>query len=172
MSRPPVVVMGVSGSGKSTVGEALARRLGVPFEDADALHPPANIDKMTAGAPLSDDDRRPWLERVGSWLHDHRDGGVMSCSALKRSYRDRLRSHCDCVRFLHLRGTPEFIGHRVAARTGHFMPAALLQSQFDVLQPLDPDEPGVEIDLGEHQDVDAIVEAFLASAASGDDGDR
>lgn len=172
MSRPPVVVMGVSGSGKSTVGETLARRLGVPFEDADNLHPQANIDKMTRGEPLGDEDRRPWLARVGQWLSDQRDGGVMCCSALKRSYRDQLRVHCEHVRFLHLHGTPELIEHRVTARTGHFMPAELVQSQFDVLQPLGADEPGVEIDLGEHQDVDAIVEAFLASAASGDDGDR
>src|SRR5450755_4442198 len=93
-TRSPVVVMGVSGSGKSTVGAALAQRLRVPFVDADTLHPAANIDKMTAGEPLNDDDRYPWVERVGEWLADHRDGGVVSCSALKRKYRDRLRAQC------------------------------------------------------------------------------
>ena len=93
-----IVVMGVSGSGKSTVGAALAQRLRVPFADADDFHPPANIDKMTAGQPLNDDDRYPWLEAIGEWLAGHcGDGGVMSCSALKRKYRDQLRRHCPDV---------------------------------------------------------------------------
>ena len=90
----PMVVMGVSGSGKSTVGAALAQRLRVPFADADDFHPAANVAKMSAGHPLNDDDRRPWLESIGMWLADHPDGGVMSCSALKRAYRDQLRDHC------------------------------------------------------------------------------
>jgi carbohydrate kinase (thermoresistant glucokinase family) len=153
--------MGVSGSGKSTVGPALARRLAVPFVDADTLHPPANIAKMTAGEPLDDDDRYPWLERVGEWLAGHPDGGVASCSALKRKYRDQLRAHCPRVRFLHLRGSPELIGARLGARSGHFMPAALLRSQFDALQPLGGDEAGVTVDAG--QDVGAIVEAFVGA---------
>ncbi|ORW92999.1 gluconate kinase [Mycobacterium sp. IEC1808] len=157
---PPVVVMGVSGSGKSTVGAALARRLGVPFIDADTLHPPANIAKMTAGEPLDDDDRRPWLERVGKWLAGHRDGAVASCSALKRKYRDQLRAHCPEVEFLHLAGSPELIGGRLAARSGHFMPAALLRSQFDALEPLGPDEPGKTVDAS--QQVEAIVDDFVA----------
>ncbi len=152
--------MGVSGSGKSTVGAALAQRFAVPFVDADTLHPPANIAKMTAGDPLSDDDRYPWLEKVGDWLAGHRDGGVVSCSALKRKYRDQLRAHCPGVEFLHLSGAPELIGRRLAARSGHFMPAALLRSQFDALEPLGVDEGGVTADAG--QDVDAIVEAFVA----------
>lgn len=159
----PVVVMGVSGSGKSTVGVALARCLGVPFVDADALHPPANIAKMSAGEPLTDDDRYPWLERVGQWLADHRNGGVASCSALKRRYRDQLRAHCASVEFLHLTGSPEVIGARLAARHGHFMPAALLRSQLDALEPLGPDEAGVSLDVG--QGVDGIVAAFLAAEA-------
>ncbi|OQZ91036.1 gluconate kinase [Mycobacterium alsense] len=159
-AAPPVVVMGVSGSGKSTVGAALARRLGVPFIDADTLHPPANIAKMAAGEPLTDDDRRPWLDRVGEWLAAHRDGGVVSCSALKRTYRDRLRAHCPPVTFLHLRGSPELIGARLAARLGHFMPAALLRSQFDALEPLGADEDGMTVDAG--RGVDAIVAAFVA----------
>ncbi len=152
--------MGVSGSGKSTVGAALARRLAVPFIDADTLHPPANIAKMTAGEPLDDDDRRPWLERVGEWLADHRDGAVASCSALKRNYRDQLRAHCPEVEFLHLAGSPELIGGRLAARSGHFMPAALLQSQFEALEPLGADEPGKTIDAS--QQVEAIVDDFVA----------
>ncbi|MEE2855048.1 MAG: gluconokinase [Actinomycetota bacterium] len=160
MSEPaPVVVMGVSGSGKSTVGAALARRLRVPFVDADTLHPPANIAKMTAGEPLDDDDRYPWLERVGDWLAAHRDGGVASCSALKRAYRDQLRAHCPGVTFLHLSGSAELIGGRLAARTAHFMPAALLRSQLDTLEPLGPDEAGMILDIG--PDVDAIVDIVV-----------
>ncbi len=157
----PVVVMGVSGSGKSTVGAALARRLKVPFVDADTLHPPANIAKMAAGEPLDDDDRYPWLETVGVWLAGHPGGGVVSCSALKRKYRDQLRAHCPRVEFLHLRGSPELIGGRLATRSGHFMPAALLRSQFDALEPLGPDEAGVTADAG--QGVQEIVDAFAAS---------
>ena len=156
--------MGVSGSGKSTVGAALARRLGVPFVDADTLHPPASIAKMTAGEPLDDKDRYPWLENVGEWLAGHRDGGVVSCSALKRKYRDQLRAHCPRVEFLHLSGSPELIGGRLAARSGHFMPAALLRSQFDTLEPLGVDEAGVTLDAG--QDADAIIDAFLAGSAA------
>lgn len=151
--------MGVSGSGKSTVGAALAQRLRVPFVDADTLHPPANIAKMAAGEPLDDDDRRPWLDAVGEWLAGHRDGGVVSCSALKRKYRDQLREHYPQVVFLHLAGSPALIGGRLAARTGHFMPAALLRSQFDALEPLGADEAGVTVDVG--QPVDAIIDGFL-----------
>jgi carbohydrate kinase (thermoresistant glucokinase family) len=155
--------MGVSGSGKSTVGAALAQRMRVPFVDADRLHPQANIAKMTAGEPLDDDDRYPWLEKVGEWLADHRDGGVASCSALKRKYRDQLRAHCRGVEFLHLIGSPEFIGARLAVRSGHFMPAALLRSQFDALEPLGVDEAGLAEDAD--QDVDAIIDSFLAGLA-------
>jgi len=151
--------MGVSGSGKSTVGAALARRLGVPFADADAFHPPANIAKMAAGTPLADDDRYPCLDAVGQWLAGHDDGGVMSCSALKRRYRDRLRSHCVHIEFLHLTGSPDLIGRRQAGRPGHFMPSSLVESQFETLQPLDPDEHGMAVDVG--QSVEAIVETFL-----------
>jgi len=154
-----IVIMGVSGSGKSTVGAALARRLGVPFADADDFHPAANIAKMAAGKPLTDDDRSPWLEAVGRWLADHQDGGVMSCSALKRGYRDRLRSHCPRIKFFHLTGSPELIAGRQAGRQGHFMPSALEKSQFDTLEPLAPDEDGISLDLG--SSVDSIVERFL-----------
>ena len=166
-----MVVMGVSGSGKSTVGAALAQRLQVPFLDADTLHPAGNVTKMTAGQPLTDDDRYPWLDKVGEWLAEHSDGCVMSCSALKRKYRDQLRAHCANIEFLHLDGTPELIGSRVADRTGHFMPAELLRSQFDDLEPLDFNEHGVVVDLcAAHRDVRAVVDIYLASAtsASGD----
>lgn len=159
----PIVVMGVSGSGKSTVGSALAQRLRVPFVDADTLHPMVNIVKMTAGEPLTDDDRYPWLEKVGQWLAGHRTGGVVSCSALKRQYRDRLRAHCPSVEFLYLHGSPEVVNRRMSARTGHFMPPALLRSQFDTLEPLGADERGVTVDI-EH-DVGTLVEDFLKSSA-------
>ena len=160
----PIVVMGVSGSGKSTVGAALARRLGVPFADADDFHPKANIAKMAAGKPLTDYDRYPWLEAVGQWLADHQDGGVMSCSALKRRYRDRLRLHCPQIEFLHLTGSPELIARRQADRPGHFMPAALVKSQFDTLEPLAPDEHGMAVDVG--STVDRIVERFVTYLSS------
>jgi gluconokinase len=158
----PIVVMGVSGSGKSTVGAALAQRLRVPFADAEDFHPPANIAKMTAGQALNDDDRHPWLDAIGQWLAQRRDsGGVMSCSALKRKYRDQLRRHCPDVEFLHLSGTPEVIGRRQASRPGHFMPASLLASQFETLEPLEPDERGTTIDVD--QDIDAIVETYVGA---------
>jgi len=159
MSRPVLVVMGVSGSGKSTVGAAMAHELGVPFGDADDFHPPANIAKMAAGVPLDDDDRRPWLETIGRWLAANADGGVVSCSALKRAYRDLLRSHAPYVEFLHLDGSPEVIAGRQASRPGHFMPASLLRSQFDTLEPLGPDDAGVVIDVD--QTVDEIVAEYL-----------
>ena len=156
----PIVVMGVSGSGKSTVGAALAQRLRVPFADADDFHPEANVAKMSAGHALNDEDRHPWLDAIGDWLAEHCGaGGVMSCSALKRKYRDQLRKHCPQVRFLHLSGSPEVIGRRQASRPGHFMPASLLASQFDTLEPLEADEHGVVVDVD--QDIDAVVENYL-----------
>jgi len=155
----PIVVMGVSGSGKSTVGAALAQRLRVPFADADDFHPEANIAKMTAGHALDDDDRRPWLDSIGEWLAAHADGGVMSCSALKHAYRDQLREHCPDVDFLHLAGTPEVIGRRQASRPGHFMPASLLASQFETLEPLAADENGVDVNVD--QNIDSIVNEYV-----------
>jgi gluconokinase len=157
----PIVVMGVSGSGKSTVGAALAQRLRVPFADADDFHPEANVEKMTAGIALNDDDRYPWLEIIGDWLSDHEDsGGVMSCSALKRKYRDQLRRHCPTTEFVHLSGSPEVIAKRQASRPGHFMPASLLASQFATLEPLEPDEGGITLDVD--HDIDSIVVSYLA----------
>jgi gluconokinase len=161
--RSPIVVMGVSGSGKSTVGAAVAQRLGVPFADADDFHPPANIAKMKAGIPLDDDDRYPWLEAIGRWLAERcREGGVMSCSALKRKYRDQLRRHCPQTEFVHLSGSPEVIAARQASRPGHFMPASLMASQFATLEPLAPDERGMTLDVT--HDIDSIVESYLAQA--------
>lgn len=160
----PIVVMGVSGSGKSTVGAALAQRLRVPFADADDFHPPENIAKMTAGHPLDDDDRLPWLESIGEWLAAHHDGGVMSCSALKRKYRDQLRRHCADLEFLHLAGSVETIGRRQASRPGHFMPATLLASQFQTLEPLEPDESGVALDID--QSIDSIIESYVNTTDS------
>lgn len=166
----PIVVMGVSGSGKSTVGAALAQRLRVPFGDADDFHPPANIAKMTAGQPLNDDDRYPWLEAIGEWLAEHHDGGVMSCSALKRKYRDQLRRHCPDVEFLHLSGSIDVIARRQASRPGHFMPASLLKSQFDTLEPLGADERGIAIDVD--QNIDGIVNAYVSATRTTEQENR
>ena len=157
----PIVVMGVSGSGKSTVGAALAQRLRVPYADADDFHPPANVEKMSSGEALDDDDRYPWLEAIGEWLATHPGGGVMSCSALKRKYRDQLREHCGEIEFLHLYGSTEALGKRQASRPGHFMPASLLESQFKTLEPLETDERGVTIDV--NQNIDAIVDDYMTA---------
>jgi len=160
-AAPLVVVMGVSGSGKSTVGAALGQRLSVPFADADDFHPAANIAKMAAGHALDDDDRRPWLEAIGEWLAEHdAAGGVISCSALKHAYRDRLRRHAPRAWFVHLSGSREVIARRQAARPGHFMPSSLLDSQFATLEDLGPDEAGVVVDVD--QSVDAIVAQVVA----------
>lgn len=149
MNPMVVVVMGVSGSGKTTVGRALAARLGVPYAEADDFHPAANIDKMSAGVALTDEDRRPWLRAIAAWIGEQAAGGVVTCSALRRSYRDLLRSAAARVWFLHLDGERALIAARIAARTGHFMPPALLDSQFADLEPLDPDEPGLAVDVAE-----------------------
>lgn len=155
-----VVVMGVTGSGKSTVGVALAERMGVPFADADDFHSPANVAKMSVGTPLDDNDRLPWLRAIGEWLGAHRDGGgVATCSALKRAYRDILREGAPDVTFLHLDGDKETVRQRVAARASHFMPESLVQSQYDALEPLQADEHGVVIPLD--LPVDVIVDRFL-----------
>lgn len=157
--------MGVSGSGKSTVGAALAQRMRVPFADADDFHPPANIAKMTAGHALDDGDRYQWLEAIGVWLAECcRTGGVMSCSALKHTYRDQLRRHCPDLEFLHLSGTPEVIARRQSSRPGHFMPASLMVSQFETLEPLGTDELGVAINVD--QSIDEILDTYAAHADS------
>lgn len=144
-----VVVMGVSGSGKTTIGLALAERLGVPYADADDFHPPANIEKMAAGHPLTDGEREPWLAAIAAWItaQSARHGGVVTCSALKRRYRDLLRTAAGRIWFLHLDGSPGLIADRLRSRSGHFMPPALLDSQFADLEPLTPEEPGTVIDV-------------------------
>jgi gluconokinase len=132
----------------------------VPFADADDFHPAANIAKMTAGVALDDTDRHPWLEAIGEWLSEHAEGGgVMSCSALKRKYRDQLRTHAPSVEFLHLHGSREVIARRQASRPGHFMPASLLASQFATLEPLASDEHGQAVEVD--QSIDAIVQAYV-----------
>jgi len=158
---PLVVVMGVSGSGKSTVGAALAQRLRVPFGDADDFHPQANIDKMSAGHALDDEDRRPWLAAIGQWLglRAGTTGGVVTCSALKRAYRDQIREAAPDVVFVHLAGSRDVIARRQASRPGHFMPASLLDSQFATLEPLAADEDGVVLDVS--RSVDELVEDYL-----------
>ncbi|MFE9094738.1 gluconokinase [Streptomyces sp. NPDC007264] len=149
MSTPHVVVvMGVAGTGKTTIGPLLAARLGVPYAEGDDFHPPANVAKMAAGTPLGDEDRRPWLDAIGAWAHGRAGlGGVVSCSALKRSYRDRLRAAAPDLVFVHLAGDRPLIEDRMAHRRGHFMPTALLDSQFATLQPLERDEAGVVVDV-------------------------
>ncbi|WP_189930385.1 gluconokinase [Streptomyces sulfonofaciens] len=143
-----VVVMGVAGTGKTTIGPRLAAALGVPYAEGDDFHPPANIAKMTAGTPLTDDDRWPWLDAIGSWARGRAGrGGVVSSSALKRSYRDRLRAAAPGLVFVHLAGDRRLIEDRMAHREGHFMPTALLDSQFAALQPLEADEAGVTVDV-------------------------
>ncbi|MFD0165359.1 gluconokinase [Streptomyces decoyicus] len=150
MSTPDViVVMGVAGTGKTTIGPMAADRLGVPYAEGDDFHPPANIAKMSAGIPLDDDDRGPWLDAIGAWAHERagHGGGVVSSSALKRAYRDRLRAAAPRIVFLHLTGDRSLIEERMAERKGHFMPTALLDSQFATLEPLGPDEAGVAVDV-------------------------
>ena len=149
MSTPHVVVvMGVAGTGKTTIGPLLAARLGVPYAEGDDFHPQANIAKMSAGTPLDDDDRWPWLDAIGAWAHQRAGlGGVVSCSALKRSYRDRLRAEAPGVVFVHLTGDRALIEDRMTQRQGHFMPTALLDSQFATLQSLGSDEAGVAVDV-------------------------
>ncbi|RAS67119.1 gluconate kinase (SKI family) [Lentzea atacamensis] len=157
-----IVVMGVSGSGKTTTGAELARRLRVPFADADEFHPASNIAKMSAGVPLDDADREPWLAAIARWLAEHTDGGVVTCSALKRAFRDRLRTAAPAAYFVHLAGDSEVVAARVAARAGHFMPVALVASQFAALEPLEPDERGLVLDLD--QPVDVLVDTCLTAA--------
>ncbi|MTE18339.1 gluconokinase [Streptomyces sp. TRM43335] len=151
--------MGVSGSGKTTVGTALAESLGVPYADADDFHPPSNVEKMTSGVPLTDEDRRPWLDAIAAWLRERGGrGGVVTCSALKRRYRDRLREAAPELFFVHLNGSAELIASRMSARKGHFMPPELLKSQIDTLEALEEDEAGAVVPI------DGTVEETVALA--------
>ncbi len=165
MSDQPrhVVVMGVSGVGKTTIATGLADGLGVQYAEGDEFHPQANIDKMSAGTPLTDEDRWPWLKSLADWTADKHAAGettVVTCSALKRSYRDVLRGGAPRTFFAHLAGSEELIRSRIAGRE-HFMPASLLRSQFDTLEPLQPDEAGVELDVA--MTPDEIVRRALAA---------
>ncbi len=146
-AHPHIVVMGVSGCGKSTVGELLAARLELPFLDADSLHPITNVDKMAKGVPLTDEDRRPWLEEIGRRMAQADGGLVVACSALRRSYRELILSQCPTAFFVHLDGSRELLLQRLSEREGHFMPASLLDSQLATLEPLADDEPGTVLSL-------------------------
>ena len=161
---PLAVVCGVSGSGKSTVGALLAERLGVPFVDADDLHPITNLDKMRAGVPLTDDDRWPWLRVVGETFAAASDSGlVIACSALRRSYREAIETHATGVQFVMLDGSRELLAGRLGQREGHFMPATLLDSQLATLEALADDEPGVTVSIeGSPDDIAAAAQVALA----------
>jgi gluconokinase len=144
-----VVVMGVTGVGKTTVGQLLSRRLAVPYAEGDSFHPPANIAKMAAGRALEDEDRYPWLAAIADWIRTNGqagNGGVVSCSALKHHYRDLLREAYPLIWFLHLVADRDLVLSRVSGRNGHFMPASLVDSQIQTLEPLRPGEPGMVID--------------------------
>lgn len=155
-----LLVMGVSGSGKSTVGAMLAAALELPFADADAFHPPENVAKMSAGMALTDADRWPWLDALGAWLAAQQGGGVIACSALKRAYRDRLRAAVPGLRVLHLAGGHGMIAGRQAARENHFMPPSLMASQFATLEAPAPDEAALVLDIT------APPEALIATAVT------
>lgn len=153
-----LVVMGVSGSGKSTIAERLAARLGWRYEDGDGFHPPANVAKMSAGQPLTDEDRWPWLQAIADQIDRLSADGqraVVACSALKRSYRDILVHGRDDIRIVFLNGTQDLIANRLAARKGHFMPPGLLASQFKTLEPPQPAERPVTVSI------DAPIEAIV-----------
>ncbi len=168
-----IVVMGVAGSGKTTVATLLAARLACELADADDFHPQANIAKMAAGTPLQDEDRWPWLDAIAAWIRARAEAGhtaVVTCSALKRAYRDVLRRASPGVVFVHLSGSPELIADRLRNRHGHFMPPALLASQLATLEPLGQDEPGMTVDVAPTPEelADEILAALgLASPAAG-----
>lgn len=156
-----IVVMGVSGAGKSSVGVALADRLGLDFLDADDLHPPANVEKMRAGTALADTDRMPWLDLVGAALADARSPGlVVACSSLRRAYRDRLRAAAPDAVFVALEGDEQLLAERIGGRVGHFMPATLLASQLAAYEAPDADERAVRVDVADG------VDEIAAAAAS------
>ncbi|MDB5655616.1 MAG: carbohydrate kinase, thermoresistant glucokinase family [Tardiphaga sp.] len=157
-----LVVMGVSGSGKSTIAQALAERLGWAFEDGDDFHPAANVAKMSAGRPLTDDDRWPWLRAIAAEIdRSSRNGGriVIACSALKRAYRDVLVHGRDDIRIVYLDGSRELIAERMKSRKGHFMPTGLLDSQFATLQPPGSDENPIVVSID--ASVEAIIDAII-----------
>jgi gluconokinase len=160
--------MGVAGSGKTTIGEELARRLGWTYEDGDRFHPKANVEKMSAGHPLTDEDRWPWLQAIADEIdrlcgqHGH---VVIGCSALKRAYRDVLVHGRDDVRIVYLDGSQDLIAGRLAARKGHFMPPTLLESQFKALQPPAPDEHALAVSID--GPVETIVDDIMRQLGHG-----
>ena len=175
MSAPPpaalpwtaLIFMGVSGCGKSTIAGLVANHLGLPMIEGDDLHPPANIAKMTQGIPLDDDDRKPWLEAIAARIDVWRQAGeqgVVTCSSLRRAYRDILRSGHDDVRFVYLKGSYELLLSRMQHRQRHFMPASLLKSQFDTLEEPGPDEA---ITVSIEQPAEGIVADTLAQLQLG-----
>jgi carbohydrate kinase (thermoresistant glucokinase family) len=152
--KPPLVIvlMGVSGCGKSTLGAELSRALGWPFRDADSFHPAANIAKMSRGTPLTDADRRPWLDAIAQWIDDRLargEPGIVSCSALKRAYRERIVGARPRVALVYLEGAMGLIAGRLARRADHFMPPALLASQLEALEPPRPEEQPVVVSIAE-----------------------
>lgn len=160
-----IVVMGVASSGKTTIAARLAKQLGWPFRDADSFHPPANVAKMSAGIPLDDADRWPWLDAIVAWMNECHAAGedaVVTCSALKRGYRDRLRTSRAKIRLVHLSGTKELLAARIAARKAHFMPPALLDSQFATLEMPGNDEDALTISVAKSPKsiVEELVHAF------------
>jgi len=165
---PPVaiVVMGVQGTGKTTIGHLLAERLGVPFIDGDSLHPARNVALMTAGTPLDDADREPWLRVVGETITEHAKSGgvVVACSALKRAYRDALRAHAPSLYTVAPWAPIEVVAARVAARQHEYMPTTLLQSQYDTLEPLAADELGIRVSV--EQTPEAVIEEILTDYRS------
>jgi gluconokinase len=167
VSRGLYVVMGVSGSGKTVVGTALARALGVEFVEGDDYHPADNVKRMAAGIPLTDDDRALWLRALAARLREAKDAGtglVMSCSALKRSYRDVLRAQAPEVTFVFLKGRRDLIAERIAGRHEHFMPPSLLESQFAALEAPSPDEHAWVCDISKAPE--DLVAALVARASS------
>jgi len=162
--RTAWVVMGVSACGKSDIGARLAQALGAPFIEGDRFHPPENVAKMSAGIPLDDEDRRGWLQALRAEIErawQTEPVVLLSCSALKRAYRDVLRGDGGDVRFVHLHGDRDLIAQRMAARSGHFMPVSLLDSQLRTLEPLQPDERGVTLDVREPPQ--RLVEQVMAT---------
>ena len=164
-----LVVMGVSGSGKSTVARLLADRLGWSFAEGDEFHSPENKAKMASGVPLTDDDRWPWLRAIRDWVDGQPGDVVLTCSALRRAYRDVLREARGRVRFVHLDGSVATIGERINARTGHYMPPTLLGSQFATLEPLAPEEDGVVVSVaGTPEEIVARALAALGKTVARD----